>query len=189
MNLIYAFRLLTLGTTSLSYVSSFVTPAAPAQRYQPLAFSTSSTSSIRTITARHLSSDASEEETQSAALEWAKQQKMKLMEDENIVPKEEKEALSKEVEVEVVNTDVDVNMDVDDAKDIQESKSSDDTESQEEALTEHKTSKKKYVVIGGGWGGWGAAKTLCQSELDAEVILIDALPDPTGVSFHFLYFF
>ena len=40
---------------------------------------------------------------------------------------------------------------------------------------------KKYCVIGGGWGGWGAAKTLCQSAgADAHVILIDALPDPTG---------
>ena len=42
--------------------------------------------------------------------------------------------------------------------------------------------KKKYVIVGGGWGGWGAAKALCQSGLDAEVILLDALPDPTGVS-------
>lgn len=42
------------------------------------------------------------------------------------------------------------------------------------------TRRKKYVVVGGGWGGWGAAKTLCQSGVDAEVTLIDALPDPTG---------
>lgn len=42
--------------------------------------------------------------------------------------------------------------------------------------------KKKYVIVGGGWGGWGAAKALCQSNVDCEVILIDALPDPTGVS-------
>lgn len=40
---------------------------------------------------------------------------------------------------------------------------------------------KKYVVIGGGWGGWGAAKALCEND-DVEVTLIDALPDPTGVS-------
>ena len=39
---------------------------------------------------------------------------------------------------------------------------------------------KKYVVIGAGWGGWGAAKALCQSGSDAEVIILDALPDPTG---------
>ncbi|KAI2494306.1 flavin containing amine oxidoreductase [Fragilaria crotonensis] len=40
--------------------------------------------------------------------------------------------------------------------------------------------EKKYLVIGGGWGGWGAAKALCESGIDAEVILLDALPDPTG---------
>jgi NADPH-dependent 2,4-dienoyl-CoA reductase/sulfur reductase-like enzyme len=48
-------------------------------------------------------------------------------------------------------------------------------------------SKKKYVIVGGGWGGWGAAKALCESGVDAEVILIDALPDPTGVSFFLLF--
>lgn len=42
--------------------------------------------------------------------------------------------------------------------------------------------KKKYVVVGGGWGGWGAAKALCQSNVDCEVILMDALPDPTGAT-------
>ena len=42
--------------------------------------------------------------------------------------------------------------------------------------------KKKFVVVGGGWGGWGAAKALCQSGVDADITLIDALPDPTGVS-------
>ena len=41
---------------------------------------------------------------------------------------------------------------------------------------------KKYVVVGGGWGGWGAAKALCEGDDDVDVILIDALPDPTGVS-------
>lgn len=40
--------------------------------------------------------------------------------------------------------------------------------------------KNKYVVVGAGWGGWGAAKALCQSGSDAEVIILDALPDPTG---------
>ena len=45
----------------------------------------------------------------------------------------------------------------------------------------HHETKKKYVVIGGGWGGWGAAKSLCESGIDnLEVIMIDALPDPTG---------
>lgn len=40
--------------------------------------------------------------------------------------------------------------------------------------------KKKYLVIGGGWGGWGAAKALCESGIYADVTLLDALPDPTG---------
>mmetsp|Transcript_31755 Transcript_31755/g.46839 ORF Transcript_31755/g.46839 Transcript_31755/m.46839 type:complete len:653 (-) Transcript_31755:41-1999(-) len=39
---------------------------------------------------------------------------------------------------------------------------------------------KKYVVVGGGWGGWGAAQALCESSVDCEVTLLDALPDPTG---------
>lgn len=42
--------------------------------------------------------------------------------------------------------------------------------------------KKKYVVVGGGWGGWGAAKALCESGIDCDVTLIDALPDPTGAT-------
>eukprot|EP00746_Dinoflagellata_sp_MGD_P003762 gnl/MRDRNA2_/MRDRNA2_107294_c0_seq1.p1 gnl/MRDRNA2_/MRDRNA2_107294_c0~~gnl/MRDRNA2_/MRDRNA2_107294_c0_seq1.p1 ORF type:complete len:677 (-),score=135.39 gnl/MRDRNA2_/MRDRNA2_107294_c0_seq1:324-2204(-) len=42
--------------------------------------------------------------------------------------------------------------------------------------------KKKFLVIGGGWGGWGAAKALCESGVDAEVTLLDALPDPTGAT-------
>lgn len=25
-----------------------------------------------------------------------------------------------------------------------------------------KTKSKKYVIVGGGWGGWGAAKALCE---------------------------
>ena len=34
------------------------------------------------------------------------------------------------------------------------------------------------VVIGGGWAGWGAAKSLCEAGVD--VTLIDGMPDPTG---------
>lgn len=42
-------------------------------------------------------------------------------------------------------------------------------------------SRKKYVVVGGGWGGWGGAQALCeQTEVDCDVYLLDALPDPTG---------
>jgi uncharacterized protein with NAD-binding domain and iron-sulfur cluster len=39
---------------------------------------------------------------------------------------------------------------------------------------------KTYVVVGAGWGGWGAAKALCQAGSNARVIILDALPDPTG---------
>jgi protoporphyrinogen oxidase len=39
--------------------------------------------------------------------------------------------------------------------------------------------KKRFAIVGGGWGGWGASKVLCEAE-DVEVILLDALPDPTG---------
>jgi len=42
--------------------------------------------------------------------------------------------------------------------------------------------KKNYVIVGGGWGGWGAAKALCEAGIDADVTLIDALPDPTGAT-------
>ena len=34
------------------------------------------------------------------------------------------------------------------------------------------------VVIGAGWAGWGAAKSLC--EADVRVTLIDGINDPTG---------
>jgi uncharacterized protein with NAD-binding domain and iron-sulfur cluster len=40
--------------------------------------------------------------------------------------------------------------------------------------------KKKFVVIGAGWGGWGAAKALCQSGAASSVTILDAIPDPTG---------
>ena len=56
---------------------------------------------------------------------------------------------------------------------------------QQLAISDEK--KKKYVVVGGGWGGWGAAKGLCEATIgngdeDVEIILIDALPDPTGIT-------
>jgi len=43
-----------------------------------------------------------------------------------------------------------------------------------------KSSRKSFVVVGGGWAGWGAAKALCESGIDADVTIIDTLPDPTG---------
>ena len=45
------------------------------------------------------------------------------------------------------------------------------------------SNKKKICIVGGGWGGWGAAKALCESTSnndEYEIILMDALPDPTG---------
>ena len=42
--------------------------------------------------------------------------------------------------------------------------------------------KPNYLVVGGGWGGWGAAKALCESSIDCHVTLLDALPDPTGAT-------
>ena len=38
------------------------------------------------------------------------------------------------------------------------------------------------VVVGGGWGGWGAAKALVQASTPVRVTLLDALPDPTGAT-------
>jgi uncharacterized protein with NAD-binding domain and iron-sulfur cluster len=42
--------------------------------------------------------------------------------------------------------------------------------------------RKKFVVVGAGWGGWGAAKALCESGVDADITILDALPDPTGAT-------
>ena len=38
--------------------------------------------------------------------------------------------------------------------------------------------KPKVAVVGAGWGGWGAAKALC--EMGCEVLLLDGMEDPTG---------
>jgi uncharacterized protein with NAD-binding domain and iron-sulfur cluster len=51
---------------------------------------------------------------------------------------------------------------------------------QQQPYPQEQLAKRRYLIVGGGWGGWGAAKALCESGLDAEVILLDALPDPTG---------
>jgi uncharacterized protein with NAD-binding domain and iron-sulfur cluster len=40
------------------------------------------------------------------------------------------------------------------------------------------TGSSHVVVIGAGWGGWGAAKALCQAGV--RVTLVDGLADPTG---------
>ncbi len=40
------------------------------------------------------------------------------------------------------------------------------------------TGSSHVVVIGAGWGGWGAAKALCQAGV--RVTLVDGLADPSG---------
>jgi uncharacterized protein with NAD-binding domain and iron-sulfur cluster len=40
----------------------------------------------------------------------------------------------------------------------------------------------KIAIVGGGWGGWGAAKAICEARENVEVTLLDALPDPTGAT-------
>lgn len=41
--------------------------------------------------------------------------------------------------------------------------------------------KKPHVaVIGAGFGGWGAAKALCEN--GCRVTLLDVMPDPTGTT-------
>jgi len=46
------------------------------------------------------------------------------------------------------------------------------------STTGSQSSRPRVAVIGAGWGGFGAAKALCEN--DCEVILIDGNPDPTG---------
>lgn len=40
--------------------------------------------------------------------------------------------------------------------------------------------KPKVAVVGAGWGGFGAAKALCEAGCD--VTLLDGIPDPTGMT-------
>ena len=40
--------------------------------------------------------------------------------------------------------------------------------------------KPKVAVVGAGWGGFGAAKALCEAGCD--VTLLDGIPDPTGAT-------
>ena len=77
-------------------------------------------------------------------------------------------------------------------QDQQQAQQSEETSSSSSSSSPTKTAskpKKRFAVVGGGWGGWGAAKALCESELgtnsddfDIEVTLLDALPDPTGIT-------
>ena len=38
---------------------------------------------------------------------------------------------------------------------------------------------KNIAVIGAGWAGWGAAKSLCEAGFN--VTILDSLPDPAGL--------
>jgi uncharacterized protein with NAD-binding domain and iron-sulfur cluster len=53
---------------------------------------------------------------------------------------------------------------------------------QQQEKQDASTPKTKIAIVGGGWGGWGAAKAICESKEDVEVTLLDALPDPTGAT-------
>jgi NADPH-dependent 2,4-dienoyl-CoA reductase/sulfur reductase-like enzyme len=47
------------------------------------------------------------------------------------------------------------------------------------AMQQDAHSRRPHVaVIGGGWGGWGAAKALIENGV--QVTLLDTLADPTG---------
>ena len=84
----------------------------------------------------------------------------------------------------ILNAKDDVDVEPVEEKEDFKSAALDWAKQQEEEINEaeEQDSHKKYVVVGGGWAGWGAVKALCQSGINAEVILLDALPDPTGVS-------
>lgn len=57
-----------------------------------------------------------------------------------------------------------------------------ETSTEGKTQAEPKEEPKRIAIIGGGWGGWGAAKAICQAKENVEVILLDALPDPTGAT-------
>ncbi len=67
-------------------------------------------------------------------------------------------------------------------KEMEEKEIAEEEATAEETIEETATTKKKIAIIGGGWGGWGAAKAVCQAQEDVEVTLLDALPDPTGAT-------
>ena len=54
--------------------------------------------------------------------------------------------------------------------------------SQKQSYAHDTARSKNYIVVGGGWGGWGAAQALLESSVNCTVTLLDALPDPTGAT-------
>ena len=64
-------------------------------------------------------------------------------------------------------------------KENEELSVSDDDSTKENESTEPPL---KIAIVGGGWGGWGAAKAICEAKENVEVTLLDALPDPTGAT-------
>uniref|UniRef100_A0A7S4AGI9 Amine oxidase domain-containing protein n=1 Tax=Pseudo-nitzschia australis TaxID=44445 RepID=A0A7S4AGI9_9STRA len=90
--------------------------------------------------------------TGSAAMDWDNEQK--------------KQSAEKEKEESGVSNDVDIDIDID----------------IEENENENKEPPLKIAIVGGGWGGWGAAKAICEAKENVEVTLLDALPDPTGAT-------
>lgn len=51
-------------------------------------------------------------------------------------------------------------------------------------LSSAAVTSKRVVVVGSGWGGVGAAKTILENQPGVEVILVDAMKDPTGMTPH-----
>jgi len=58
--------------------------------------------------------------------------------------------------------------------------SGENSDHNEDNALQAQASPTRIAIVGGGWGGWGAAKSICESRENVEVILLDALPDPTG---------
>tara|TARA_B110000977_G_scaffold198242_1_gene282669 strand:- start:8947 stop:10749 length:1803 start_codon:yes stop_codon:yes gene_type:complete len=56
----------------------------------------------------------------------------------------------------------------------------DDTSSKSKPETPASPRKPKVAIVGAGWGGFGAAKALCEAGCD--VTLLDGIPDPTGLT-------
>ena len=67
-------------------------------------------------------------------------------------------------------------------KEKDEEKTDDDDDDDNDNNEQQKEQPIKIAIVGGGWGGWGAAKAICEAKENVEVTLLDALPDPTGAT-------